>query len=41
MTSVGRSAGSKNKVRKERKSMEKYMTGRKKMIVKIMKKIGK
>jgi len=30
MAPVGRSAGSKNKVRKESKSMEKYMTGGKK-----------
>jgi len=41
MAPVGRPAGSKNKARKESKSMEKYVTGGEEMIVKAMEKIGK
>jgi len=41
MAPAGRPAGSKNKVREESKSMEKYVTGGEEIIVKAMEKIGK
>jgi len=41
MAPAGRPAGSKNKVREESKSMEKYVTGGEEIIVKAIEKIGK